>query len=103
MELRFAFGVSYYSNGKANITNLSKKMEIGAPLRDSEIRAALRAKLHSIHSQDPETVVIDELSLCQGDARVDMAVVNGSLSGYEIKSDRDTLTRLPRQLAVYEV
>ncbi len=41
--------------------------------------------------------------MCQGDARVDVAVVNGSLSGYEIKSDRDTLARLPRQLAVYEL
>jgi hypothetical protein len=71
-------------------------------LRDSEIRSALRAKLQSIHAQEPDTAIIDELSLCQGNARIDMAVVNGAFSGYEIKSDRDTLARLPRQLAVYE-
>ena len=75
----------------------------GDLLRDSEIRAALRSKLHSIHFSEPDTSIIDELSLCQGEARVDMAVVNGFLSGYEIKSDRDKLVRLPHQLSVYEL
>jgi hypothetical protein len=70
--------------------------------RDLDIRVALRAELRDIHAHEPDTAIIDELSLRQGDARVDLAVVNGSLSGYEIKSDRDTLTRLPRQLVVYE-
>lgn len=72
-------------------------------LRDSAIRAALREKLRSIHADEPDTAIIDELSLSQGEARVDLAVVNGSFSGYEIKSDRDTLARLPHQLAVYEL
>ena len=71
--------------------------------RDQEIRLALRDRLRAIHADESDTAIIDELSLCQGDARVDVAVVNGSLSGYEIKSDRDTLTRLPNQLAAYEL
>lgn len=72
-------------------------------LRDSEIRAALRNRLRLIHADEPDTAIIDELSLAQGEARIDIAVVNGSFSGYEIKSDRDTLYRLPHQLAVYEL
>jgi hypothetical protein len=72
-------------------------------LRDHEIRSALRDALKAFHSDEPDTAIIDELSLCQGDARVDVAVVNGSLSGYEIKSDLDTLVRLPSQLAAYEL
>jgi hypothetical protein len=72
-------------------------------LRDREIRSALRAKLRSLHADEPDTAIIEELSLCEGDARVDMAVVNGSFNGYEIKSDRDTLARLPNQLAAYEL
>lgn len=72
-------------------------------LRDFEIRAALRTELRAIHADEPNTAIIDELSLRQGEARVDLAVVNGSLAGYEIKSDRDRLTRLPGQLAVYNV
>jgi len=71
-------------------------------LRDSDIRSALRDKLRLIHADEPDTAIIDELSLSQGQARVDLAVVNGSFSGYEIKSDRDTLNRLPGQRAVYE-
>jgi len=72
-------------------------------LRDQEIRLALRDKLEAIHADESDTAIIDELSLCQGNARVDVAVVNGSFSGYEIKSDRDTLARLPNQLAAYEL
>jgi len=72
-------------------------------LHDSEIRIALRDRLRSLHANEPDTAIIDELSLCEGDARVDLAVVNGSFSGYEIKSDRDTLARLPNQLAAYEL
>jgi len=72
-------------------------------LRDSDIRSALRQRLQSIHAAEPDTAIIDELSLAQGQARVDLAVVNGSFSGYEIKSDRDTLNRLPNQRAVYEL
>lgn len=74
-----------------------------ASLRDSEIRAEVRKHLQKIHADEPDTAIIDELSICQGDARVDVAVVNGSLSGYEIKSDRDTLLRLPGQSSAYEL
>lgn len=69
--------------------------------RDSDIRAALRAKLRALHADEPDTAIVDELAVCQGNARVDLAVINGSFSGYEIKSDRDRLTRLPNQLAAY--
>lgn len=77
--------------------------ERSGSLRDPEIRSALRLKLRTIYAHEPDTAIIDELSLCLGEARVDMAVINGSLSGYEIKSDRDKLVRLPQQLAVYDL
>ncbi len=70
-------------------------------LSDLDIRRALYSKLRAIYAQDTGTVIIDELSMCQGEARVDLAVVNGSLSGYEIKSDKDNLGRLPHQLSIY--
>lgn len=52
------------------------------------------------HSHGEPTRLIDELGLC-GAVRVDVAVVNGSLSGFELKSDRDTLRRLPTQVEYY--
>lgn len=69
--------------------------------RDFDIRKALRQELTRLHSSEPDTLVVEELGLCQGFARVDLAVVNGSLHGYEIKSDRDTLGRLPAQAEIY--
>ncbi len=52
---------------------------------------------------DPKKdLLISEMGLCRGISRVDLAVVNGVLHGYEIKSDLDTLNRLPSQLEMYE-
>lgn len=70
-------------------------------MRDIDIRQALHRRLAEKFSYDPSTRYIDELGLLQGANRVDIAVVNGQLHGYEIKSDRDTLQRLPAQAAMY--
>lgn len=70
-------------------------------MRDIDIRSALRQHLDRAHEHEPGTRIIDELGLCTGTARVDMAVVNGFLNGYEIKSELDTLERLPSQQEVY--
>jgi hypothetical protein len=72
-----------------------------ARVRDSDIRRSLRVEVRRLYANDPDALIVDELGLSQGDARVDLAVVNGSLHGYEIKSDFDTLRRLPSQCNVY--
>lgn len=70
-------------------------------MRDSHVRAALHMSLRRLHSDNPnQTLFVDELGLC-GEVRVDVAVVNGALTGYELKSSADTLRRLPTQVAVY--
>lgn len=74
---------------------------ITAPFADADLRPALRARLLLDHACEPDTIVLDELGLCRGEVRVDMAVVNGLLHGYEIKSDRDSLRRLGGQSAIY--
>ena len=67
---------------------------------DPDVRALLREYLEQIH-EGTETRVLEELGLCQGDVRVDVAAVNGELSGYEIKSPSDTLARFPKQCKFY--
>jgi hypothetical protein len=69
-------------------------------MRDIDIRRALRLEMARRHSQDG-TLIVEELGLCQGTARVDVAAVNGSVHGYEIKSEQDTLVRLPGQSTIY--
>jgi hypothetical protein len=70
-------------------------------VRDADIRQILSAHLREQHCSDASTVFRDELGICAGKARVDFAVINGELSGYEIKSDQDSLGRLPRQVESY--
>ena len=69
---------------------------------DSEIRKALHQKILKKYHSCSETLVIDELGLAHGRNRVDIAVLNGVLKGFEIKSSKDTLKRLPKQIAEYE-
>jgi hypothetical protein len=69
---------------------------------DAEIRAALHRKALRAFHRCSETLVIDELGLAHAKARVDVAVINGCVHGFEIKSAADTLTRLPQQLKLYE-
>lgn len=70
-------------------------------MREHELRSGLRGVLLDRYRHDPDTLLISELGLCMGATRVDLAVVNGLLAGYEIKSQRDTLRRLPAQAALY--
>jgi len=68
---------------------------------DMMIRAVLKEVLALRHSKDKKVRIIEELGVHHGSARVDIAVVNGIMHGYEIKSDLDTLLRLPEQIQVY--
>lgn len=70
-------------------------------MRDIDVRLKLRGVVGAEFSADPGSIIIDELCILDGDCRIDLAVVNGLLHGYEIKSDADTLERLPAQSAAY--
>jgi hypothetical protein len=67
---------------------------------DSAVRELLKRHLADT-GLGHGTVILDELGLCQGDVRVDVAAVSGELSGFEIKSPADTLGRWPKQRRVY--
>ena len=69
--------------------------------RDRDIRIALHAKrLRRIKTQ-PDTLVIDELGLAHAKSRIDVAVINGCIHGYEIKSAKDSLDRFATQIDIY--
>jgi hypothetical protein len=70
-------------------------------MRDSDVRKAALTMLAARHEGDSTTRIVEEMGIWSGSVRVDIAVINGSLSGYEIKSDRDTLGRLPFQQDLY--
>ncbi|MBN1867783.1 sce7726 family protein [Candidatus Sumerlaeota bacterium] len=70
-------------------------------MNDQQIRASFHRKRLGRHHAAPDTLVVDELGLNHGRCRADIAVINGRLIGYEIKSDEDTLYRLGEQIEAY--
>lgn len=70
-------------------------------MHDLEVREALHRKILAKYHRNPDTLVLDELGLLHGATRIDIAVINSLIHGYEIKSDFDTLTRLPEQARIY--
>jgi hypothetical protein len=73
-----------------------------AGMREADVRDALVERLRRQHvNEQQQTRIVHELSLCQAEARIDLAVVNCRLTGWEIKTAADTLGRLPLQQPVY--
>jgi len=70
-------------------------------MRDIDVRRAVKSALIAQHEGDLDTRIVEEMGIWNGSVRIDLAVVNGELAGYELKSARDTLERLPNQCALY--
>lgn len=70
-------------------------------MRDPDVRRVLKQTLVTRFGGETDTIVVEELGLCRGSVRADIAVINGLMKGFEIKSERDTLQRLLTQATVY--
>jgi hypothetical protein len=70
-------------------------------MRDLDIRRVLRRDLEARFAVEREALILDEFSLCCGIVRADIAVINGELKGFEIKSEKDNLLRLAVQAHAY--
>jgi hypothetical protein len=70
-------------------------------MRDPEIRAELHRRLSQRHTSGERVKIVDEMPVLTGACRIDVAVINGRLEGFEIKSEGDSLARLPRQALAY--
>lgn len=87
---------------------MKKKVSINkiVPTNDRIIRTALRTIIekgvekYNLENKHPAKI-IEEFGIKHGVARIDIAVINGIMHGYEIKSDRDTLERLSEQMNEY--
>ncbi|MFJ7891316.1 sce7726 family protein [Lysinibacillus xylanilyticus] len=72
-------------------------------LKDTDIRFVLLNNLYDKYSDDNTTRIVNEMGVMHGQSRVDVAVINGVLHGYEIKSESDNLNRLPSQISDYNL
>jgi len=51
--------------------------------------------------KDPNSLVLEEMSIGHGKSRIDIAIITNNLYGFELKSDKDRLDRLPFQMKTY--
>jgi hypothetical protein len=68
-------------------------------LTESQIVVQLAAQVGREHR---DAVLGREVNLSWGSARIDLLALNGAVSGYEVKSARDSLARVRRQVEVYK-
>lgn len=81
---------------------INKKSNNTFSTNDKIIRLAFRKvldeELKKYRKSGHRAEIFEELGVRHGTARIDLAIVNGIMCGYEIKSDKDTLDRLPEQV-----
>src|SRR5215471_14433178 len=71
-------------------------------MKEYDVRSLLyQTEIQRVLSDKPATRIVEELVVLRGKARVDLAAINDSLHGYEIKSASDNLDRLSAQQAAY--
>ena len=80
--------------------SLSEFLEVSNVLDERYIKAAVIDRLLSTGALD-DAVLINEMVYANWSRRADLAVANGHLHAFEIKSDFDSLRRLEGQIAIY--
>lgn len=66
---------------------------------EARVRKALRGMLVAAATDSPE--IVDEFWVPRSHERADLVVISSVIEAFEIKTDQDRLTRLPRQVAAY--
>lgn len=70
--------------------------------KEITVRPALLSQLRDLVPLDADCVLVEELGVEHGAARIDVAAIGASLHGFEIKAASDSLRRLDRQIMYYE-
>jgi hypothetical protein len=71
-------------------------------LREGDVRHLLYCtEIKERLKQSAKARVVDEFQVLRGQGRIDVALIDDALHGYEIKSASDTLGRLPSQQEMY--
>ena len=68
---------------------------------EARLKAAVIDRLYANAHVDSDAVVISEMVVDNWSRRADVVLANGKLWGFEIKSEMDTLGRLPGQMDVF--
>lgn len=70
-------------------------------MTEDRIRSDIRTQLGRLFGGRAGALLVEEMEVCAGKARIDMAIVCDRLIGIEIKGPKDDLCRLPGQVNHY--
>lgn len=68
---------------------------------EAKLKAAVVDRLFSSRIMDHDAVLVSELTVDNWAHRTDLVLANGRLWGFELKSERDSLARLPAQITSF--
>lgn len=68
---------------------------------EQAIRALVKARLPRLLRKQEKAFLVEEMEVCSGRARIDLAVIGDQLIGIEIKGPDDSVYRLPEQVLAY--
>lgn len=68
---------------------------------EARLKAAVIDRLISSKIFDANSVLVSELTVANWAHRTDIVLANGKLWGFELKSERDSLSRLPTQIEAF--
>jgi hypothetical protein len=70
-------------------------------ITEQAIRTFVKARLPRLVQSQSRAFLVEEMEVCSGRARIDLAVIGDRLIGIEIKGPQDSVTRLPGQVKAY--
>jgi hypothetical protein len=82
-------------------SNIQHKTNKDPKMTERQIRLDIRLRLQRLLRRLTGSKLVEELDICAGKARADMAIISDRLIGIEIKGPEDSLNRLPRQIQHY--
>lgn len=68
---------------------------------EQTIRTFVKTQIPRLVRSSSRAFLIEEMEVCSGRARIDLAVIGDHLIGIEIKGPKDDVTRLPGQVKAY--
>lgn len=75
--------------------------DVRGEVSEQEIRSFVKARLPRLVRSLSRAFLVEEMEVCSGRARIDLAVIGDRLIGIEIKGPRDDVKRLPGQATAY--
>ncbi len=86
---------------RTRIPQADSPKKVPDDVTEQAIRTFVKARLPRLVQSLSKAFLVEEMEVCSGRARIDLAVIGDRLIGIEIKGPQDTVARLPGQAKAY--